>query len=105
MNGPSKKKFTCLSESLDKDSAISHGLFRYIDGFTDVQSFPGISSDIGREQQRKHSKSTPAPQKVATEKFRVRGPLETETENVSETSKDSAALVCFVAMLHLTTFH
>ncbi|KAJ5155965.1 hypothetical protein N7492_008768 [Penicillium capsulatum] len=84
--GVPDREITMLSESSDKGSAISHGLYRGIDALTDVESFPTNADNIDheqRQQQLKQERPAPAPRKVAAEKFRVRGPLETEAENVA----------------------
>ncbi|QKX58754.1 uncharacterized protein TRUGW13939_05881 [Talaromyces rugulosus] len=50
-----------------------HVLYRYIERFTDVQSI-----SIGGNEEE-----TPATSRISGEKFRVKGPLETEAENMS----------------------
>ncbi|CRG92047.1 hypothetical protein PISL3812_09102 [Talaromyces islandicus] len=64
---------TTHHEPLRHDTAPErHILYRYIERFTDVQSIT-----------TRGTKDTPATSRVSEEKFRVRGTLETEAENMS----------------------
>ncbi|KAH8703717.1 hypothetical protein BGW36DRAFT_414147 [Talaromyces proteolyticus] len=80
---PHSKLWVDISELASKPSvAYPYGLYKDAGHFTDVQSIlVDINDEAGEKRERKNHQV--APQKVPIEKFRVKGLLITEAENIA----------------------
>ncbi|ODM19406.1 hypothetical protein SI65_04390 [Aspergillus cristatus] len=60
--------------------ADAYGLYKYIEHFTDIRS---ISVDTRENKEAATEGVRPVPSKVSAERFRARGPLDSEAEQIS----------------------